>query len=49
MKTNSLPYSVPPPGTAAPDNTRAGNFYYDDGVANGYNDGHAVTDRPVAA
>jgi len=33
MKTNSLPYSVPPPGTAAPDNTRAGNFYYDDGVA----------------
>jgi formylglycine-generating enzyme required for sulfatase activity len=42
MKTNSVPYSDQPPG-AAPDNTRVGNFLQDDGVANGYDDGHAVT------
>jgi sulfatase modifying factor 1 len=42
MKTNSVPYSVQPPG-AAPDNTRLGNFYQDDGIANGYDDGYAVT------
>jgi sulfatase modifying factor 1 len=43
MKTNSFPYSAPPPGAAAPDNTRAGNFYFNDKLANGYNDGYAVT------
>lgn len=42
MKTNSVPYSDQPPG-ATPDNTRVGNFYHDDGVANGYDDGFAVT------
>jgi len=42
MKTNSAPYSDQPPGTT-PDNTRVGNFYQDDGVANGYDDGYAVT------
>jgi formylglycine-generating enzyme required for sulfatase activity len=42
MKTNSAPYSDQPPGTT-PDNTRVGNFYADDSIANGYNDGHAVT------
>jgi formylglycine-generating enzyme required for sulfatase activity len=42
MKTNSLPYSDQPPG-ATPDNTRVGNFYQDDSVANGYDDGYAVT------
>ena len=36
-----MPYSDQPPG-ATPDNTRVGNFYEDDGVANGYNDGFAV-------
>ena len=41
MQTNSVPYSDQPPG-ATPDNTRAGNFYNDDGIANGYNDGYAV-------
>jgi formylglycine-generating enzyme len=42
MKTNSQPYSDQPPGTT-PDNTRVGNFFEIDGVANGYNDGFAVT------
>src|SRR5262249_36788583 len=43
MKTNNVPYSAKPPGTAAPDNTRVGNWTWDDGVANGYDDGYAVT------
>ena len=42
MRTNNTPYSDQPPGNT-PDNTRVGNFRYDDGVANGYNDGHAVS------
>jgi sulfatase modifying factor 1 len=42
MKTNGVPYSDQPPG-ATPDNTRVGNFYRDDGSANGYDDGYAVT------
>ncbi len=41
-KSNSAPYSDQPPG-ATPDNTRVANYYRDDGVANGYNDGYAVT------
>ena len=41
MKTNSEPYSDQPPG-ATPDNTRVGNFFNDDGIANGYNDGKAL-------
>jgi formylglycine-generating enzyme required for sulfatase activity len=42
MRTNSAPYSDQPPGNT-PDNTRVGNFRKDDGVANGYDDGYAVT------
>jgi formylglycine-generating enzyme required for sulfatase activity len=42
MKTNSVPYSDQPPGST-PDNTRVGNFQQNDGVANGYDDGWAVT------
>lgn len=42
MKTNSVPYSDQPPG-ATPDNTRVANYYNDDGMANGYNGGFAVT------
>jgi sulfatase modifying factor 1 len=42
MRTNSVPYSDQPPGTT-PNNTRVGNFYKDDGVANGYDDGYAVS------
>jgi formylglycine-generating enzyme len=41
MKNNDAPYSNPPPGTT-PDNSRVGNFYYDDQAVNGYNDGFAV-------
>jgi len=42
MRTNSTPYSDQPPGVT-PDNTRVGNFMADDGIANGYDDGLAVT------
>ncbi len=42
MRTNLAPYSDQPPG-ATPDNTRVANFWSNDGVANGYNDGYAVT------
>ena len=41
----ALLISDQPPG-ATPDNTRVGNFYRDDGIANGYNDGYAVTGSP---
>ena len=34
MQTNSVPYSDQPAG-ATPDNTRVGNFYADDSLANG--------------
>jgi formylglycine-generating enzyme required for sulfatase activity len=40
MRTNSVPFSDEPPGTT-PDNTRVGNFYKSDGLANGYDDGYA--------
>jgi formylglycine-generating enzyme required for sulfatase activity len=46
MGTNSVPYSDQPPG-ATPDNTRVGNFYADDGLANGYDDGFAVTGSTI--
>lgn len=41
MQTNNVPFSDQPPGTT-PDNTRVGNFFEDDGLANGFNDGYAV-------
>jgi formylglycine-generating enzyme required for sulfatase activity len=41
-KTNSVPYSDQPPG-ATPDNTRVANFFKNDGINNGYDDGLAVT------
>jgi formylglycine-generating enzyme required for sulfatase activity len=47
MKTNDTPYSDQPPGST-PDNTRAGNFKQDDGIANGYDDGFAVTGSPTS-
>jgi formylglycine-generating enzyme required for sulfatase activity len=46
MRTNSVPYSDQPPG-ATPDNTRVANFYQDDGLANGYDDGWAVPGSTV--
>jgi formylglycine-generating enzyme len=45
VRTNSEPYADQPPG-ATPDNTRVANFNLDDGLANGYNDGFAVTGSP---
>src|SRR3954468_20534642 len=44
MRTNEIPYSDQPPG-ATPDNTRVGNFYKDDGIVNGYDDGYAAFGR----
>jgi sulfatase modifying factor 1 len=41
--TNITPYSDQPPGSDAPDPTNVANFGYDDGLANGYNDGWAVS------
>jgi sulfatase modifying factor 1 len=42
MRTNNVPFSDQPPGNT-PGNTRVGNFYKNDGIANGYDDGMAVT------
>jgi formylglycine-generating enzyme required for sulfatase activity len=41
--TNSEPYSDQPPGSGAPVQGNTANFYKNDGVANGYDDGYAVT------
>jgi formylglycine-generating enzyme required for sulfatase activity len=41
--TNGTPYSDQPPGSDAPTQSNTANFYVSDGVANGYNDGYAVT------
>ena len=43
---NAVPFSDQPPG-ATPDDTNVGNFYRNDGIANGYNDGYAVTGSTV--
>jgi formylglycine-generating enzyme required for sulfatase activity len=45
VRTNSAPYSDQPPG-ATPNNTRVANFHSNDDLANGYNDGFAVTGSP---
>ena len=45
--TNNTPYNTPPPGSAAPTPSNTGNFYFDDGLANGYYDGYAVTGSPT--
>lgn len=42
MRSNGVPFSDQPPGVT-PDNTRVGNFFRDDGLPNGYDDGYAVT------
>jgi formylglycine-generating enzyme required for sulfatase activity len=41
--TNAAPYSDQPPGSDAPTQSNTGNFRNGDGVANGYDDGYAVT------
>jgi sulfatase modifying factor 1 len=42
MTSNDTPFSDQPPGVT-PDNTRVGNFFRDDALANGFDDGYAVT------
>jgi formylglycine-generating enzyme required for sulfatase activity len=41
--TDVAPYSDQPPGTDAPTPSNTANFFLNDGQANGYNDGYAVT------
>jgi formylglycine-generating enzyme required for sulfatase activity len=41
--TDSVPYSDQPPGSGAPNPSNTANFRKDDGIANGYDDGYAVT------
>ena len=42
-RTNGEPYSDQPPGSDAPTQSNTANFLGDDYLANGYNDGYAVT------
>ncbi|MDB5322123.1 MAG: hypothetical protein JWN40_3754 [Phycisphaerales bacterium] len=44
-RTNTAPNSDQPPGDPSI-RSNVGNFYADDGLANGYNDGYAVTGAP---
>jgi formylglycine-generating enzyme required for sulfatase activity len=41
--TDDAPYSDQPPGSDAPTQSNTGNFYVQDSIANGYDDGLAVT------
>jgi formylglycine-generating enzyme required for sulfatase activity len=41
--TDAVPFSDQPPGADAPDQSNTANFSEDDRIANGYNDGYAVT------
>ncbi len=41
--TNTVPYSVPPPGNDAPNPSNTANFRTHDFMVNGYDDGYAVT------
>ncbi len=42
-RSNSDPFSDQPPGSEVPEPWNVGNFYADDGIANGFNDGYAAT------
>jgi len=44
---DNVPYSAGAGGATAPDPSLSGNFRRDDGIANGYNDGYAITGSPV--
>lgn len=44
--TDTEPYSDNPGSLNAPDGTNVANFKKNDGIANGYDDGHAVTGSP---
>ena len=45
MQTNLQPFSAHPLG-ATPSNSRAGNFFSFDSIANGYDEGYALTSSP---
>jgi hypothetical protein len=47
MRTDNVPFSAPPPGNAAPNAAQAGNFYLNDIIANGFNNGYAPTNSNV--
>ncbi len=42
-RSNSTPNSDQPPGSGAPTPSNTANYFNNDGIANGYNDGYAVT------
>jgi formylglycine-generating enzyme required for sulfatase activity len=42
-RTNNQPYSDQPPGSGSPTPSNTANYYGQDDLANGYNDGYAVT------
>ena len=42
-RTDAVPFSDQPPGTGAPNPANTANFNKDDGIANGYDDGFAVS------
>lgn len=46
FSSNTIPTSDQPPGSDAPLPANTGNFFQNDNLANGYNDGYAVTGSP---
>jgi formylglycine-generating enzyme len=46
-RTDATPFSDQPPGNGAPSPSNTANFRKDDGIANGYDDGYAVTGSPT--
>jgi formylglycine-generating enzyme required for sulfatase activity len=46
-RSNQIPFSAPPPGTAAPQTSNTTNYFYNDLGPIGYNDGYAVTGSHV--
>ena len=49
MRTDTKPYSVPPPGIGAPNIAHTGNFFQDDKTVNTFDNGYAVTGSGYAA
>jgi formylglycine-generating enzyme required for sulfatase activity len=45
--TDVVPFSDQPPGSGAPTQSNTANFQHNDGVANGYDDGFAVTGSSI--
>jgi formylglycine-generating enzyme required for sulfatase activity len=45
--SDAAPFSDQPPGSGAPIQSNTANFFKDDGVANGYDDGYAVTGTTI--